>query len=149
MNEAPEKSKTFSSWLGLTCLAGFGFGLFGEMEAFTGKNPAESRQWALIGFWFFMGGMILFGLVERIALGLVGGLQKAGGKPGPRLPMQRLNFFRYAGWFCGCLGLGLATSAIWRGTDLLWKSLEAIGPGIGLLLGLMFRQLLFLRKESN
>jgi hypothetical protein len=103
----------------------------------------------VISFFFFLIGMVLFGLLERIAVGLAGGLQKVGGKPGPQLSMQRGIFFRYAAWFFCGLALGLAISSLWRGADLLWNSLELAGAGGGILLGLRVREILFVKTSSN
>ena len=142
-------NRKLSKWLVLTAACGCALGLFAEAENVLGRNPAESRQWALISFFFFLFGMVLFGLLERIALGLAGGCQKVGGKPGPALTMQRGIFFRYAAFFCCGLALGLAISSFWRGADLLWNSLELAGAGGGILLGLRLREILFVKTSSN
>jgi hypothetical protein len=142
-------AKKSSKWLALTAAGGCALGLFVEADDFLGRNPAESRQWAVISFFFFLIGMVLFGLLERIAVGLAGGLQKVGGKPGPQLGMERGIFFRYAAWFFCGLALGLAISSFWRGTDLLWNSLELAGAGGGILLGLRLREILFVKASSN
>jgi hypothetical protein len=142
-------NKKWSMWLGLIASCGCALGLFVEADNFLGRNPAESRQWAVISFFFFLIGMVLFGLMERIALGLAGGFQKVGGKPGPALPMQRGIFFRCAAWFFCGLALGLAISSLWRGADLLWNSLELAGAGGGILLGLRVREILFAKTSSN
>jgi hypothetical protein len=142
-------AKKPSMWLVLTATGGCALGFFAEAADFLGRNPAESRQWAVISFFFFLIGMVLFGLLERIAVGLAGGLQKVGGKPGPQLSMQRGIFFRYAAWFFCGLALGLAISSLWRGADLLWNSLELAGAGGGILLGLRVREILFVKTSSN
>lgn len=142
-------AKEPSKWLVLTATGGCVLGLFVEAADFLGRNPAESRQWAVISFFFFLIGMVLFGLLERIAVGLAGGLQKVGGKPGPQLGRQRGVFFRYAAWFFCGLALGLAISSLWRGADLLWNSLELAGAGGGILLGLRVREILFVKTSSN
>jgi hypothetical protein len=142
-------AKKPSKWLVLTATGGCVLGLFVEAADFLGRNSAESRQWAVISFFFFLIGMVLFGLVERIAVGLAGGLQKVGGKPGPQLGRQRGVFFRYAAWFFCGLALGLAISSLWRGADLLWNSLELAGAGGGILLGLRVREILFVKTSSN
>jgi hypothetical protein len=142
-------NKKWSLWLVLTAACGCALGLFVEADDFLGRNPAESRQWAVISFFLFLFGMVLFGLLERITLGLAGGLQKVGGKPGPQLGMQRGIFFRYAAWFFCGLALGLAISSLWRGADLLWNSLELAGAGGGILLGLRLREILFVKPHQT
>lgn len=142
-------AKKSSKWLALTAAGGCALGLFIETGNMLGRNPAESRQWAVVSFFFFLIGMVLFGLMERIAIGLAGGLQKVGGKPGPPLGRQRGVFFRYAAWFFCGLALGLAISSLWRGGNLLWNSLELAGASGGILLGLRVREILFIKKASN
>jgi hypothetical protein len=149
MNANPVTKPRTEKWLLVTGLAGFGFGLFVEVNDLLGRNAVESRRWALLGFWFAAGFMVIAGLLERIVTGLLGGLIKVGGKPGLPPAMQRGLLINYAAWFFCGLGAGLGISGLWRGASCFWAGLELLGPGLGLLIGIRLRQLLFMRKSSE
>lgn len=138
MNSPAARNK-LSPWLLLTSLAGLALGLVVEDESFAQYSSTD----AIIVSIILLGTMVLFGLVERVGLGLARGLQKVGGKPGPPMAMSRMTFFRYTGWFFCFLGLGQVTCGIWRESAHLWHSLGLLGGGLGTLLGLQLRQRLF------
>jgi len=149
MNASSLPKPRTAKWLLVTGFVGFGFGLFVEVNELLGQNATESRRWALFGFWFAAGFMVIAGLLERIVIGLLGGLIKAGGKPGKQPVMQRGLLINYAAWFFCGLGAGLGISGLWRGESCFWAGLELLGPGLGLLIGIRLRQWLFMKKSSE
>jgi len=148
MNATPASLPRTTKRLMIASLLSFGFGLFVDAGDTWGQNPTESKRWALLGFWFAMGFMVLAGLLERIFIGLLGGLLKAGGKTPPHPEMQRGALLAIAGWFFGGFGAGLATGGLWRDASYGWVGLEILGPSLGLLLGIRLRRLMFTRKSS-
>lgn len=149
MNASPVTKPRTAKLLLVTGFAGFGFGLFVEVNELLGQNAAESCRWALLGFWFASGFMVIAGLLERIVTGLLGGLIKAGGQSGLQPVMQRGLLINYAAWFFCGLGAGLGISGLWRGEACFWAGLELLGPGLGLVIGIRLRQLWFVRKASE
>ncbi len=143
MNEIGTK-KWLARWLWAASIGGLMVGL-GTTDESVG---IYSFLDVVIIFVSTLAAMLLFGLVERIISALVRALQKVGGKPGSSLIMERMTFFRYAGLFFSFVGLGTLTSTLWREPKPLWLGLGLLGGGLGLLLGLWFREKLFVRNTS-
>jgi len=130
------------------CFAGFMLGMLFSFESMTTISPAQHRRAALFGFYFFIGFVIFFGLLEKIFVTLVRTSQKTGEATVSPLVVQRMFVFRFFGWCIVSIGAGMAVPTVWRGEEYFWASLEALGPAAGLLAGLKIRRLILLRKTA-